>query len=282
MTSAPVIISREDARAAGLKRYYTGEPCRRGHVGERYVQGHCVKCSKKYRGDWNNTNREKLNKQARDRYNANPEKARKLANTWNRFNRERVNKRSRDWNRANKEETNKRVREEYKANPEKRRKRARDYRKANREKTRKSARDWSARDRKKDPERIRKYSREQYLTKQGRLRAFWGMIKKRMGLKRGARQKLLHYTAEEFQAHLVNTLPGEMTYKEAREAKYQHDHIVPISYISRNFPFDIACKMVVDLDNLRFIPATENMQKHAKMGEPYQLAVLDILKKRYL
>lgn len=42
----PTIISREDAAAKGLKRYYTGEPCNaRGHLSERYVcnQG-CVQC----------------------------------------------------------------------------------------------------------------------------------------------------------------------------------------------------------------------------------------------
>jgi len=43
------IISRDAARAAGLKRYFTGELCRRGHVAERYVNGGtgsgaCVEC----------------------------------------------------------------------------------------------------------------------------------------------------------------------------------------------------------------------------------------------
>jgi hypothetical protein len=39
------IISRDEARRAGLKRYFTGEPCQRGHVDEQYVaQGKCVEC----------------------------------------------------------------------------------------------------------------------------------------------------------------------------------------------------------------------------------------------
>jgi 5-methylcytosine-specific restriction endonuclease McrA len=38
------VISKADARAAGLKRYFTGKPCRRGHVCERYLTGHCVEC----------------------------------------------------------------------------------------------------------------------------------------------------------------------------------------------------------------------------------------------
>lgn len=38
-------ISRKDAKAAGLKRYYTGKPCLHGHVCERYVSSNgCSLC----------------------------------------------------------------------------------------------------------------------------------------------------------------------------------------------------------------------------------------------
>tara|TARA_R100000687_G_C6400655_1_gene141701 strand:+ start:468 stop:800 length:333 start_codon:yes stop_codon:yes gene_type:complete len=39
------IISRKDAKAKGLKRYFTGKPCKHGHVAERYVCGPCVDCT---------------------------------------------------------------------------------------------------------------------------------------------------------------------------------------------------------------------------------------------
>jgi len=43
--SRPTVICRADAKAAGLKRYFTGEPCKRGHVAERGVNHkHCVEC----------------------------------------------------------------------------------------------------------------------------------------------------------------------------------------------------------------------------------------------
>lgn len=39
------IISRNEAQAAGLTKYFTGIPCRRGHVAERYVSmGGCLMC----------------------------------------------------------------------------------------------------------------------------------------------------------------------------------------------------------------------------------------------
>jgi 5-methylcytosine-specific restriction endonuclease McrA len=42
-----VIISRGDAKAAGLKRYFTGEPCHAGHVAERRVSDcQCIECNR--------------------------------------------------------------------------------------------------------------------------------------------------------------------------------------------------------------------------------------------
>lgn len=40
------IITRAEAKARGLKRYFTGEPCKHGHIAERYVaDGRCMVCS---------------------------------------------------------------------------------------------------------------------------------------------------------------------------------------------------------------------------------------------
>lgn len=40
------IISRKEAKAKGLKRYYTGKACKYGHVDERSVATHrCVQCA---------------------------------------------------------------------------------------------------------------------------------------------------------------------------------------------------------------------------------------------
>lgn len=41
----PDIISRRDAHAQGLKKFYTGKPCVHGHLSERYTScGNCIKC----------------------------------------------------------------------------------------------------------------------------------------------------------------------------------------------------------------------------------------------
>jgi len=39
------IISRKEARERGLKRYFTGKPCVRGHIAKRWaVSANCVDC----------------------------------------------------------------------------------------------------------------------------------------------------------------------------------------------------------------------------------------------
>jgi hypothetical protein len=38
-------ISQKEAKALGLRFYFTGKPCKHGHVSERYVAGgHCCEC----------------------------------------------------------------------------------------------------------------------------------------------------------------------------------------------------------------------------------------------
>lgn len=40
------LVSRTEARAKGLKRYFTGEPCKHGHIQERYTKTClCVDCN---------------------------------------------------------------------------------------------------------------------------------------------------------------------------------------------------------------------------------------------
>lgn len=48
----PTLITRNEAYAQGLTRYFTGQACRvRGHVCERYVStGGCLECLGQYKG----------------------------------------------------------------------------------------------------------------------------------------------------------------------------------------------------------------------------------------
>jgi hypothetical protein len=71
--SDPRIISRSEAKAAGLTRYFTGEPCSRGHIAARSVaKRDCIECNREYQ---------------RARKERDPERVRALARTWARANR---------------------------------------------------------------------------------------------------------------------------------------------------------------------------------------------------
>jgi hypothetical protein len=49
----PKIIARKEALAKGLKRFFTGKPCKRGHVVERRVDtGDCVECANQRSRKW--------------------------------------------------------------------------------------------------------------------------------------------------------------------------------------------------------------------------------------
>ncbi len=67
---AEKIIRRKDALAQGLKRYFTGKPCKRGHIADRFTsQGDCIVCSDENnkRKPWHKVHPERARTLARER-----------------------------------------------------------------------------------------------------------------------------------------------------------------------------------------------------------------------
>lgn len=54
------IISRKEAKAAGLTRFFTSLPCRKGHIAEWHVGGGCVTCNSERKKQWKIENRERV------------------------------------------------------------------------------------------------------------------------------------------------------------------------------------------------------------------------------
>jgi hypothetical protein len=78
------IISRSEAEAAGLKHYFTGKPCKRGHVAERFVSTKtCMHCSRESTIAWQAANPEKHAKRTDDWNASNPAKRRMLRRKYN-------------------------------------------------------------------------------------------------------------------------------------------------------------------------------------------------------
>ena len=80
-------ISRKEARKAGLKRYFTGRLCKRGHIAQRQISnGCCVICQQQKTKEWLVDNKEK---------------ARLAHQKWEQLNKETHLKLSREWKKRN-------------------------------------------------------------------------------------------------------------------------------------------------------------------------------------
>lgn len=98
-----MVITRAEAKSKGLKFYYTGNPCVRGHLSERYVRGQCVSCGPELerRRDrarklatnaaWKKNHPDKVNAVNRAWREAHPEKDSGHHRKWKTANRGKVN-----------------------------------------------------------------------------------------------------------------------------------------------------------------------------------------------
>jgi 5-methylcytosine-specific restriction endonuclease McrA len=127
------IITMQNAAAAGLKRHFTGDPCKNGHIDERLVSSNaCISCNmesvKKYRAANAETIKELRRKHHAEnpdiqkKYRAvNPIKTKETKAKYYAANRERECNASRDRHAANPEIAKKNSAAWERANPESRR-----------------------------------------------------------------------------------------------------------------------------------------------------------------
>ena len=67
------IVTRAEAKATGLPRFYVGKPCKRGHLSQRRTSdGCCMECGYQQRMAWKDANRAKVNALERARHVRNP------------------------------------------------------------------------------------------------------------------------------------------------------------------------------------------------------------------
>lgn len=76
------IIKRSDAERLSLTRYFTGKPCKRGHITERtYPKSECVQCRKEYMLAYYEENKEEIEKYKEEWRLAHPEKVKTYVKT---------------------------------------------------------------------------------------------------------------------------------------------------------------------------------------------------------
>lgn len=140
-----MIVSLDYARENNLKFYFTGNPCKRGHIDKRRVDNKtCESCARE--------------RNKRD-YAENAELHKERSRIWRAENKERVRDRSKKWAQANPKKVAEMRKRGYEKNKEKILKQQKEYYERNR--------DWilakQREDRKKNPEKYAEMDRKSYI-----------------------------------------------------------------------------------------------------------------------
>ena len=86
-------------------------------------------------------------------------------------------------------------------------------------------------------------------------------------------EDLVGYNLKDLIKRLEKTMPESYTWQDYLEGKLQIDHIVPISIFNYSKPEHPDFKRCWALENLRLLPARENLIKKAKLEKPFQPAL---------
>ena len=126
-----IIISRDEALSLGLKKYFTGQQCKYGHISERYTKhGECVTCVKLradiYKKKYPEKAREAVRKWAKTlekerskrRQSENPERFREYSKKYRMNHPEKVVELNRKYYAEHREQEINRVKKRWKENPE--------------------------------------------------------------------------------------------------------------------------------------------------------------------
>jgi hypothetical protein len=103
------IITKQQAIAAGLTTYFTGKPCKYGHVAERFLSGNCRECKKIHLNAAyanNEAHRARRKQVAKEWYEQNKDAAKQSMAEWRAKNRARKIASDRERHRANKDQIN--------------------------------------------------------------------------------------------------------------------------------------------------------------------------------
>ena len=223
------IVTRREAMALGLKRYFTGKPCPHGHIAERFLSsGTCVTCVRERFDRW---------------CKADPEKAAAKQRRWRAANLDHCRERDHAWEVANREKRRAEDRRRIAANREAHNAKGRAWREAN-------------------PEKHQAYLRKSYEKNRAKRNASTRAWLLANPDKRGAGQAL-------YKARKLRAAPSWLTreqlieidaiYHRAYEAGLSVDHAVPLAGC-----MDCGAHGLHVPWNLEIVPLATNKAKHAR------------------
>ena len=240
------ILTRQDALKLGADLYFTGKPCRRGHVSQRStVKSECIECKKEY---------------ARERYLKNATKYKDAANERYRKNKEQILSKQADYYQRNKERILKSVKKYREENPEI----MKIWRKKNKAALTQYSRDYKARNIKKVRTRRNKYEKRKKIEDpQYRATLTMRSMLHRVlqSKKEGRAEEILGYTRNDFKEKIESTFLEGMSWD--NHGEWHIDHIIPISVMLKSGETDPA--VINALGNLQAMWAIDNLRKGANI-----------------
>lgn len=230
--------SKSIAKQIGTRHYFTGIPCKKGHISLRLTScGACVQCNKERD---QNQDPEVRRQKSRESYQRNAEKRRESSRRFHQENRERILEEMR--------ERNKRY---YQNNKERIKKQVKEYTEKNAEWRKEYIANWT----KDKLDNCPKYKAMYAARKM--LHRILGVA----GQKKTKRtQEALGYTYDELREHLERQFTKGMTWD--NYGKWHIDHIRPVKAFVDEGVTDPA--IINALPNLRPVWADENMSKGSK------------------
>lgn len=238
------MITRKEAKEKGLKFYFTGKPCRHGHVEKRQVSnGCCYTCSLLKAKNYAKKNPDKR----RERKAKNIELYRATARAYVQKNFEKLKKQ----------------REEKKQHT---RERERKYNVKNADRIKAKKLEWYS----KNKEKVKLYGKKRYeLIKNDRdfrLKKVMRMMVQRVlkgKYKKSRTVEMLGYNHQDLINHIESTWQDGMSWENYGE--WHIDHVKPISWFFKNDILDV--KMINALENLQALWAKDNLSKGDRFEE---------------
>jgi hypothetical protein len=269
------VISGKEAKAAGLKHYFTGKPCKNGHICERtVVDWKCVQCGRDKAVKFRKNNPERKKEIDRMSYEKNKIDRLEKAKIYRRENstqikqsksshytrnKESISTKAKAYREENKDQISEQKKAYRKQNKEKVKLARRKYYLANKDKMIESNKQW----RRDNPEAYREYFNNRRRTdldfkcaQQCR-----GMLQRILRMtdmeKTSDTVSMLGYNAKQLRVHIESQFTEGMSWE--NHGKWHIDHIVPASLMIRYGVREP--ELVNALENLQPLWAKDNLKK---------------------
>ena len=155
------VVTRQEAIELGLTRYFTGKPCKWGHVSERITScRHCITCRAIIGKKWRAVNKDRISERGKKWYANNKDRIGECKKKWRAVNKDRIGERGKKYYAENRDMRREYRREHYKNNKERVLESNSKYREDNRDKIREQVRKYTADNKEKIREYKKKYNKK--------------------------------------------------------------------------------------------------------------------------